>query len=94
MKLNAIGEIMTTLGLVVLLYGEWREKPIARAIGKPFASLGFLVAAIGFGAFESRYGKIVFAGLLLGALGDVFLLGRARQFFIGGLVSFSGTWRT
>jgi uncharacterized membrane protein YhhN len=88
MKLNAIGEIMTTLGLVVLLYGEWREKPIARAIGKPFASLGFLVAAIGFGAFESRYGKIVFAGLLLGALGDVFLLGRARQFFIGGLVSF------
>ena len=88
MKLNAIGEIMTTLGLVVLLYGEWKDKPVARAIGKPFASLGFLVAAIGFGAFESRYGKIVFAGLLLGALGDVFLLGRARQFFIGGLVSF------
>ena len=34
------------------------------------------------------YGKLVFAGLVLGALGDVFLLGSARQFFIGGLVSF------
>lgn len=88
MKLNAIGEIMTTVGLVVLLYGEWKNKPGLRTAGKPFASVGFLVAAIGFGALESRYGKIVFTGLILGALGDVFLLGSARQFFIGGLVSF------
>lgn len=88
MKLNAIGELMTTVGLVVLLYGEWKDKPGLRASGKPLASLGFLVAAIGFGALESRYGKLVFAGLVLGALGDVFLLGHARQFFIGGLISF------
>jgi uncharacterized membrane protein YhhN len=88
MKLNAVGELMTTIGLVVLLYGEYRDEPGLRAAGKPFASLGFLVAAIGFGALESQYGKVVFLGLVLGALGDVFLLGRARQFFIGGLVSF------
>ncbi len=88
MTLNGIGESMTIVGLVVLLYGEWKDRPGLRASGKPFASLGFLVAAIGFGALESRYGKIVFAGLLLGALGDVVLLGRARQFFLGGLVSF------
>ncbi len=88
MSLNAIGELMTVVGLVVLLVGEHQDKPGLRAAGKPFASLGFLVAAVGFGAFESRYGKIVFAGLVLGALGDVFLLGRARQFFIAGLVSF------
>lgn len=88
MKLNAIGELMSTVGLVVLLYGEYKDKPGLRASGKPFASLGFLVAAIGFGAFESRYGKIVFAGLVLGALGDVFLLGRSKQSFVAGLVSF------
>lgn len=88
MTLNAIGELITAVGLVVLLYGEWKGKPGLRASGKPLASLGFLVAAIGFGAFESRYGKLVFAGLVLGALGDVFLLGRGKQFFIGGLVSF------
>ncbi len=88
MKLNAIGELTTVVGLAVLLYGEWKEDGTLKALGKPFASLGFLVAAIGFGALDSRYGQIVFVGLVLGALGDVFLLGRAKQFFIAGLVSF------
>ena len=88
MSLNGIGELMTVVGLVVLLVGEYQDRPGLRAAGKPFASLGFLVAAVGFGALESRYGNIVFVGLILGALGDVFLLGRARQFFIAGLVSF------
>ena len=88
MSLNGIGELMTVVGLVVLSVGEYKNKAGLRATGKPFASLGFLVAAIGFGALESRYGNIVFAGLILGALGDVFLLGRGRQFFIAGLVSF------
>lgn len=88
MSLNGAGELMTLVGLAVLLLGEWADKPLLRAAGKPFASLGFLVAAAGFGAFESNYGRIVFLGLVLGALGDVFLLGRARQFFVAGLVSF------
>jgi len=88
MALNAWGELMTTVGLAVLLYGEWKDRPGLRAAGKPFASLGFIVAAIGFGALESRYGKIVLAGLILGALGDVLLLGSAKQYFIAGLVSF------
>jgi len=88
MTLNAIGEIMTVTGLVVLLLGEYRESATLSAVGKPLASLGFLVAAIGFGAFGSSYGKIILAGLVFGALGDVFLLGRARRFFLAGLVSF------
>jgi len=88
MALNAWGELMTTVGLAVLLYGEWKDRPGLRAAGKPFASLGFIVAAIGFGALESRYGKIVLAGLILGAIGDVCLLGSAKQYFIAGLVSF------
>lgn len=88
MALNAWGELMTTLGLAALLYGEWKDRPGLRLAGKPFASLGFIVAAIGFGAFESRYGKIVLTGLILGAIGDVCLLGSAKQYFIAGLVSF------
>jgi uncharacterized membrane protein YhhN len=86
--LNAWGELMTTVGLAVLLYGEWKDRPGLRAAGKPFASLGFIVAAIGFGALESRYGNIVLAGLILGAIGDVCLLGSAKRSFIAGLVSF------
>ncbi|MGB3052551.1 MAG: lysoplasmalogenase [Polyangiales bacterium] len=88
MGLNAVGEWMTTLGLAVLLYGEWKDRPGLRAAGKPFASLGFIVAAVGFGALESRYGNIVLVGLILGAIGDVCLLGSAKKYFIAGLVSF------
>jgi len=88
MGLNAVGEWMTALGLAVLLYGEWKDRPGLRAAGKPFASLGFIVAALGFGALESRYGNIILVGLILGAIGDVCLLGSAKQYFIAGLVSF------
>lgn len=88
MSLQGLGELMTALGLTGLLIGEWRDQPGLRAVSKPFASLGFIVAAIGFGAFESRYGRIVLTGLILGAIGDVCLLGQAKTYFIAGLVSF------
>lgn len=88
MTLNGLGELMTAVGLAGLLVGEWRGRPGIRAISKPFASLGFIVAAIGFGALESRYGNIILAGLILGAIGDVCLLGQAKAYFIAGLVSF------
>jgi uncharacterized membrane protein YhhN len=88
MTLNGLGELMTVVGLAVLLFGEWKDRPGMRAVGKPFASLGFIVAAIGFGALESRYGNIVLIGLILGAVGDVCLLGSGKKSFIAGLVSF------
>ena len=88
MSLNGLGELLTAIGLAGLLYGDWRGIGGLRTFGKPLASIGFLVAAIGFGAFESPYGTIVFVGLLLGALGDLFLLGTGRGAFIAGLVSF------
>jgi len=88
MTLNGMGELMTVVGLAGLLYGEWKDQPGLRAASKPFASLGFIVAAIGFGALESRYGNIVLGGLILGAIGDVCLLGKGKSAFIAGLVSF------
>lgn len=88
MTLNGIGELMTTVGLAGLLLGEWQSRPALRAVSKPFASLGFIVAAIGFGALDSRYGQIVLLGLILGAIGDVCLLGKHKTYFMAGLVSF------
>jgi uncharacterized membrane protein YhhN len=88
MTLNGLGELMTVVGLAALLLGEWKQLPGVRAVSKPFASLGFIVAAIGFGALESQYGRVVLAGLILGAIGDVCLLGQAKAYFIAGLVSF------
>jgi len=88
MGLQGLGDLMTALGLAGLLFGEWKDRPTWRAVSKPLASLGFIVAAIGFGAFESRYGRTVLSGLVLGAIGDVCLLGQAKKYFIAGLVSF------
>ncbi len=88
MTLNGLGELVTAVGLAALLWGEWQDRAHPRRIGKPVASAGFIVAAIGFGALESRYGNIVLAGLVLGAIGDVCLLGSGKKAFIAGLVSF------
>jgi len=88
MTLNGLGELMTAVGLAGLLWGAWKKRPRIRAIFKPLASAGFIVAAIGFGALESRYGNIVLVGLILGAVGDVCLLGSGKTAFIAGLVSF------
>ncbi len=88
MTLNGLGELITAVGLGGLLFGEWKHHPRLRFVSKPLASAGFIVAAIGFGALESRYGNIVLTGLVLGAVGDVFLLGTGKGAFIGGLVSF------
>ncbi|MEM8609013.1 MAG: lysoplasmalogenase [Myxococcota bacterium] len=88
MSLNGIGELMTALGLVSLLFAERNAQGGLRAASKTFASLGFLVAAVGFGAFDSFYGRVVFVGLALGALGDVCLLGKGEKAFVAGLVAF------
>lgn len=88
MSLSGIGELITAVGLGFLLLAEWRGAPTLRAFSKTAASIGFLVAAVGFGAFESWYGQVIFLGLALGALGDVCLLGSGRAAFVAGLVSF------
>lgn len=88
MTLNGLGELMTAIGLVGLLWAEARERSGLRAVCKSLASVGFIVAALGFGALESRYGRIVLAGLLLGAVGDVCLLGATKKAFMAGLVTF------
>jgi uncharacterized membrane protein YhhN len=88
MTLNGLGELMTAVGLAGLLFGEWKDQPRVRAVSKPLASLGFIVAAIGFGALESPYGSMVLTGLILGAIGDVCLLGEQKKYFVAGLVSF------
>jgi len=86
--LSGLGGLMTAAGLAGLLWGEWKDRSVVRAVSKPFASAGFIVAALGFGALESRYGRVVLAGLVLGAIGDVCLLRTSKQFFMAGLVSF------
>lgn len=55
---------------------------------KTAASGGFLMVALSCNATGSRYGKILLAGLLFAAVGDMFLLGGEHWYFLMGLTSF------
>lgn len=57
-------------------------------IFKQIASTCFLLTAFSLGAFATRYGKLIFAGLILSWWGDAFLIGSTDLFFQLGLVSF------
>ena len=52
------------------------------------ASSGFLATAASVGALRHRFGRILFAGLVLSLCGDLFLIGQSQRFFLFGLASF------
>jgi uncharacterized membrane protein YhhN len=63
----------------------------ARAMAIPsklLASTAFLVTAVTAGAFKSRYGRLLFAGLVMSWFGDAFLLGTTDKMFLFGLAAF------
>ncbi len=57
-------------------------------IFKPAAAGCFLGLALTAGALESPYGRVLFAGLVLAAGGDVLLIPKSKRAFLAGLVSF------
>lgn len=81
---------LTCMGSVALLllatYRQWRGLEVAF---KCLASLTFIGYALVVDTLQSGLpGGLIFAGLLLGALGDVLLLWTDRQRFLAGLVAF------
>lgn len=58
------------------------------AAAKFVASSGFIAIALRSGAWRSRYGKFVLAGLALSWCGDMSLVGASRQAFLAGLSAF------
>jgi uncharacterized membrane protein YhhN len=74
-----------TVGVVV---AQWRGRAGAAALQKGLASAGFLAAAAAAGAADGRYGRILGLGLVLSAAGDLFLIGKARRWFLAGLGAF------
>ncbi len=82
------GLTITAVGLVGTLYADFRESIALRWIFKPLASAGFLVIAFapvtGGGSLNALH-----VGLVLGAIGDVALVLRAKRWFLVGLSSFA-----
>jgi uncharacterized membrane protein YhhN len=55
---------------------------------KPAAAATFLLAALAAGALDGAFGRVLFAGLVLAAGGDVLLIPKSKRAFLFGLVSF------
>ena len=72
----------------VLVAGLLLELTAIAAIAKLVASTAFITVAVIAGAMDSRYGRIVFAGLVLSWFGDAFLIGTTQRWFLFGLVIF------
>jgi uncharacterized membrane protein YhhN len=80
--------LVTLALLLALLRAEQTEHRGWLAVIKPLTSIGFLATAWLNGAFDSSYGAWIFAGLVAGFWGDVFLLSARRSWFLAGLVVF------
>lgn len=78
---------ITALGVVGTLVGERLEKPW-RFVAKPLASSGFVGLGLALGATNTEYGRWILIALAFGWVGDVFLLGSTRSWFLTGLVAF------
>ncbi len=85
--MNAAAAV-TLVGLVALLFVEWRRSLVGKAVIKPLTSAGFITTAVLAGAADSPYGRWVLVALALSWVGDVCLIGRARAAFLAGLVAF------
>lgn len=72
-------------GLTLALEPQSRDRS---RIAKMVASTGFIVVAVVAGAFDTTFGALVVAGLILSWLGDLLLTYRGDRAFLLGLVSF------
>ncbi len=95
--------IVCAAACAVLVGAEYRHARLARAIAKPIASLAFIavgylaiegtvdrlaVFAIRVPPELASFSRHVLIGLVLGAVGDVALLGKSQRAFLGGLTAF------
>lgn len=79
--------LMTAL-VVLLLWCLRSERRRLEWVFKPAAAATFVAAGLWAGAANSTFGRVLLAGLLLAAAGDVLLIPKHRAAFLGGLVAF------
>jgi len=83
-----VASIVLAVAVVALVLSEARGWRVGVWVAKPVASTVFVGLALGAGALESRYGRLVLLALVLSWLGDVLLIPRSRASFLAGLGSF------
>ena len=79
---------LATIACLALVVATLVDARAAAIPAKLLASTAFLAIAIVAGALRSRYGRVLFLGLVLSWCGDAFLLGTTDKMFLFGLVAF------
>jgi uncharacterized membrane protein YhhN len=89
---------LTPITVLLLLYSacvlaltaaEYRRDAAAQRFLKPACAFGFIVIALQSGALSTLYGQVIFAALILCAIGDIALLSRkSRALFLAGMGAF------
>ncbi len=82
------GITVTITALIVLLIAEAQNRQTLRWIAKPIASAGFILAAIGYGAFDTTFGLVMLTAFVFSFFGDIFLIPKNRSTFMTGLLGF------
>ena len=81
-----IGVCLVSVSLT--LYGKWKQIRTLHFGAKFLASLCFLALALEQGGLDTLYGKWILSALVLSLSGDLFLVSKARIYFLSGLVLF------
>jgi len=80
--------ILCVLATLVLVLAEYRHDERLRMIAKPIASAAFIAIGLFAVTAWTAVATWIVAGLVLGAVGDVALLGKSDRAFMAGLVAF------
>lgn len=87
-QLAAGPALLSALSVVLLVASDLRQWRAGRFVCKPLAAAAFIWLALSLGALDSSYGRVLLAGLLLCAIGDILLMFDAQASFLAGLLAF------
>ncbi|RLA34403.1 MAG: lysoplasmalogenase [Gammaproteobacteria bacterium] len=80
--------VLAAIACLSLVVSNLLDAQAASIVSKLLASTAFLATAVFAGALKSRYGRLLFVGLVLSWFGDAFLLGTTEKMFLFGLATF------
>jgi uncharacterized membrane protein YhhN len=83
-----VGWIVMGCLVLGLLVAQRAERPRWEWLLKPAAALTFVVTGVARGGLETPFGRVLVAGLVLAACGDVLLIPKGKATFLGGLLAF------
>jgi uncharacterized membrane protein YhhN len=80
--------IVCAAACLVLVWAEYTQAARVRIVAKCIASAAFIAVGFLAGHSDTGYEHHILLGLVLGAAGDVALLGKSNRAFLAGLVAF------